>query len=157
MRETVTIARHGLNAKPCVTEAYNRRADGKHRGDNMKKIALILTLLCFGAMEILAQARHGGAGSALNWHEWSSRPEWVKNLDEYDWQYVFNAPLAVSRVNTSMVPRNVIELIDRQVGRGADGMVWAYDAFDSNANVINIYSRSNGIYLWITVSKYWFY
>ncbi len=121
----------------------------------MKKIVLVLLSLYFGTMVFFAQSRHGGAGSALTWHEWASRPEWVKNLDLYDWEYVCNS-WTTKVINQSWVPRNVMELIDRQVGRGKDGFVWAYDAYDGTGNVIDIYYRSEGRYIWMMVSKYWF-
>ena len=121
-----------------------------------KPIMATVILTTFGTMMFFAQARHGGAGSALEWHEWSSRPNWVKNLDEYDWQYVFNSPWAIQMINPSMVPRSVMELIDKQFGMGGNGMVWACAALYDNGNVINIYQRVNGVYFWITLSKYWF-
>jgi len=121
---------------------------------NIKKALVVIFIFLMHIQFVNAQSRSGGAGSALDWHSWSSRPQWVKNLDEYDWQYVFNAPYATMSINPSSVPRNVMELIDRDFGRGANGQVWAYSADDSN--VIKIYMRTNGTYLWISVSRYWF-
>ncbi|GMO33403.1 MAG: hypothetical protein Ta2B_13970 [Termitinemataceae bacterium] len=119
----------------------------------MKKVifsaVLSLVVFCVGTA-VFAQARSNGAGSALDWHEIKSAPQWVKNLDDYDWQFALNSSSMV--INPGSVPRNVMELIDSQVGKGGNGMVWANDP----SGFVDIYWRNNGRYIFITLSKRWF-
>ena len=121
---------------------------------NGKKTLISIIIFFLFIQFVDAQSRSGGAGSALTWYSWSSRPQWVRNLDDYDWQYVFNVQIGTTLINPSSVPRNVMELIDRDFGRGANGQVWAYSAHDNN--IIMMYMRISGTYNWIRISRYWF-
>jgi hypothetical protein len=117
-----------------------------------RSIGLLMLLAFFGiSQSISAQARSGGAGGALTW-ELPPMPEWTRNLDKYDWEYVFTETAAVT--SPGQVPRKVKELLDQQYGYGKDGIVWAY--WPNESNIINIYQRLKGVYIWLTVSRYWF-
>ena len=120
----------------------------------MKAKVLILMVLTFFGISQFAVAQSGGAGSAHDWRL-PPLPEWVRNLDYYDWEYVFGAQWGDPIIPAGAVPRNVKELLDQEAGtRGGDAMIWAYDREDSN--VVRLYMRSHGVYRFITISRYWF-
>lgn len=83
---------------------------------------------------------------------WSSLPEWIENLDEYDWKYVLNS-WAARVAKLDRIPRDEMKFIDRRIGKKAHGFEWAYYSFYAKGNVINIYQRYNGRYWVVMISK----